>query len=206
MPCLPCCAALELRPLRSTSVIRLPCYCWPLRHPDRPGLPLSGLRLARATPPTGFRCCVPYALSCVPPPLPRRNRPVHTPLASRPMPVFPVRQAGRLSHHNDSRRAQPFTRVAARMVAEPPWALSQKPQHLLVSVFAIGPADHLTRGHVQRREHMPVIVAPEDFDAWLAGDAVTLRPTAGLCPRRAGSHVNDARHDDARCVEPADAV
>ena len=44
----------EPRPLPSTGVTRLPRYCGPLRHPDRPDLTLAGCRLARATPPAGL--------------------------------------------------------------------------------------------------------------------------------------------------------
>jgi hypothetical protein len=36
---------LELRPLPSTGVHRLPRYCGPVRHPARPGLSLAGVRL-----------------------------------------------------------------------------------------------------------------------------------------------------------------
>src|SRR5206468_3905700 len=34
-----CCVRLELRPLPSTGVTRLPRYCEPLRHPKAPGRP-----------------------------------------------------------------------------------------------------------------------------------------------------------------------
>src|SRR5215510_13850031 len=40
-----CCVRLELRPLPSTGVTRLPRYCEPLRHPRAPGLSLAGVRL-----------------------------------------------------------------------------------------------------------------------------------------------------------------
>src|SRR5262249_33024585 len=39
---------LELRPLPSTGVNRLPRYYEPLRHPKRPGLSLAGVRLGHA--------------------------------------------------------------------------------------------------------------------------------------------------------------
>ena len=57
----------------------------------------SGWRVPRHR--RGFPCCVHPPLPCVPPPLPRRNRPVRASLASRPMPAFPVLPAGRLPHH-----------------------------------------------------------------------------------------------------------
>ena len=40
------CIGLELRPLPSTGITRLPQYYGPLRHPKAPGLSLTGLRLA----------------------------------------------------------------------------------------------------------------------------------------------------------------
>src|SRR5215813_6401339 len=39
------CVGLELRPLPSTSITRLPRYSEPLRHPSAPGLSLTGVRL-----------------------------------------------------------------------------------------------------------------------------------------------------------------
>ena len=51
---LPSDIAPHLRPLSSTGVTRRLQSYGPLRHPDRPGLPLAGFRLARATPPTGL--------------------------------------------------------------------------------------------------------------------------------------------------------
>ena len=40
-----CCVDLELRPLPSTGVTRRPRYYGPIRHPRRPGLSLTGVRL-----------------------------------------------------------------------------------------------------------------------------------------------------------------
>ena len=39
------CVCLELRPLPSTDITRLQRYCEPLRHPNAPGLSLTGVRL-----------------------------------------------------------------------------------------------------------------------------------------------------------------
>ena len=39
------CVCLELRPLPSTGITRLPRYYEPLRHPKAPGLSLTGVRL-----------------------------------------------------------------------------------------------------------------------------------------------------------------
>jgi hypothetical protein len=45
---------LELRPLPSTGVTRLPRYYEPVRHPRRPGLSLAGVRLGSCSPPLGL--------------------------------------------------------------------------------------------------------------------------------------------------------
>ena len=45
---------LELRPLPSTGVTRLPRYYEPVRHPRRPGLSLAGVRLGSRSPPLGL--------------------------------------------------------------------------------------------------------------------------------------------------------
>ena len=52
---------------------------------------------------------------------------------------------------------------------------------------------------------MPVVLAPEAFDEWLEGREVALQaaPEDFLVARRVGSRVNNARNDDARCVELA---
>ena len=122
-------ASVGLEPTRSG---RCPAHTTDLSAtPPGPACPSrgSGWRVPRHR--RGFPCCAPYPPPCVPPPLPselaqraepRRNRSVHGSLTCRTVPAFPVRQAGRLPHHNVSRPAQRFTRVAARMVAEPPLA------------------------------------------------------------------------------------
>jgi putative SOS response-associated peptidase YedK len=59
---------------------------------------------------------------------------------------------------------------------------------------------------------MPVILPPELYARWLdprAGGFVALRPLLGPFPadamiaHRVGPAVNDPRHDDALCLEPA---
>ena len=45
---------LELRPLPSTGITRLPRYYEPVRHPRRPGLSLAGVRLGSCSPPLGL--------------------------------------------------------------------------------------------------------------------------------------------------------
>ena len=48
------CVDLELRPLPSTGITRLPRYYKPLRHPTAPGLSLAGVRLVIADHATGL--------------------------------------------------------------------------------------------------------------------------------------------------------
>ena len=63
-------------------------------RPDPHGLSVGTVPRRRQ----GFPCCVHSPLPCVPPPIPRRNRPVLPSLASRPVAAFPVLWAGRLPH------------------------------------------------------------------------------------------------------------
>ena len=89
--------------------------------PCQPGLPLAGFRLARAHHRQGFPCCVHPPPTCVPPPIPRRNRPVRPSLASLPMAASPYyrRVGSRIALFE---ACSAFTRVAARMFAKPPMA------------------------------------------------------------------------------------
>ena len=59
---------------------------------------------------------------------------------------------------------------------------------------------------------MPVILAPDDHDAWLdpeapSSDALAalLRPAPAdaVVAQAVGRHVNNARNDDPACIEPA---
>ena len=115
------CAALEPRPLPSTGVTRLPGTAGLSATLTGPTLPSRavGWRVPRHR--QGFPCCAHSPLQRMPPPIPRRNRPVLASLASRPLAAFPVWQAGRLPHHR-FRGLSAFTRVAACVVAEPPTA------------------------------------------------------------------------------------
>ncbi len=56
-------------------------------------------------------------------------------------------------------------------------------------------------------DRMPVILAPDAFDAWLAGDAMPLGPYSSerMTAYPVSTHVNSPRNDDARCVEPVTA-
>ena len=84
-------------------------------HPSR----VVGWRVPRHR--RGFPCCVHPPLPCVPPPLPRRNRPVRVSLAFRRWQPSPCsRRVGfRIAYFE---ACSAFTRVAARMVADPPKA------------------------------------------------------------------------------------
>ena len=80
-------------------------------RPDRGGVPPAGwIRVSnqtvschsgRSLPARAWAATAwPNAyLPCVPPPLPRRNRPVRMSLTSRPVAAFPEKQAGRLPHY-----------------------------------------------------------------------------------------------------------
>jgi hypothetical protein len=69
------CTALELRPLPSTGITRLPRYYGPLRHPTRPSLTLTGCRLEAVTlHRVGLPVLHPVSWACMPSPLPRRTR------------------------------------------------------------------------------------------------------------------------------------
>lgn len=63
-------------------------------------------------------------------------------------------------------------------------------------------------------DRMPVILPRDMVDRWLdpaIDDAATVRDMLHACtppavlPRRVGTHVNNPRHDDARCIQPAPA-
>ena len=108
-----------LRPLPSAGITRLPQYYGPLRHPARPGLSLTGFRLARATPPSGL------------PVLPRLPSSMHadttTPagtarclcrFASRPVVGLPLISGGSAPALPFSRPARCSRNVPACMVAE----------------------------------------------------------------------------------------
>ena len=91
----------------------------PIRHPDRPGLPLAGVRLARATPPTGLP---------VLPPLPSSMR------AAAPTPAEPAGArvarfpaGGSLPRDvGGSASALQVSRPARRSLAlRPAWSLSR---------------------------------------------------------------------------------
>ena len=68
--------------------------------PRRPRLSLAGSRWARARHRRGFPCCLCPPLARMPPPVPRRRRPVRASLASRSLPAFPMKPVGRPPHRS----------------------------------------------------------------------------------------------------------
>ena len=66
--------SLQLRPLPSTGVTRLPRYCGPLRHPTRPGLALTSCRLTHLRSPLGLPVLRLLPVACMPSPIPRQDR------------------------------------------------------------------------------------------------------------------------------------
>ena len=118
----PSVTAPHLRLLPSTGITRLLQYYEPLRHPAGPASPSRGPGSVRASPPTGLPCCHLLPLPCVPAPLPRRvqrdARVARFPLRLRPSPF--LRWVGpRIARFE---ACSTFTRVPARMFAEPPYA------------------------------------------------------------------------------------
>ena len=75
-----------------------------------------------------------------------------------------------------------------------------RPGDVLETFAVLTTEAHETLASIHHR--MPVVVATEDFDRWLLGEDVALGPAAGLVARRVGARVNNARHDDPRCVAP----
>src|SRR5262249_8780908 len=94
------CVGLELRPLPSLGITRLPRYYEPLRHPSAPGLSLTGVRLIIPDHALGFLCCARFPCvhaaattpvqrlgvflarlthPCQPSPIPLSGRPAHRP-------------------------------------------------------------------------------------------------------------------------------
>ena len=80
-------------------------------------------RIGKAGTAQGFPCCCHSPLPCVPPPLPRRNRPVLISLASGSVAAFPEVAIRSASASSLCEACSAFTHVAARMVAEPPRAV-----------------------------------------------------------------------------------
>ena len=71
----------------------------------------------------------------------------------------------------------------------------------LVETFTVLTTEaHPTLAAVHHR--MPVVVAAQDFEAWLGGGNIALAPSGGFVLRRVGTRVNNARHDDPRCIAP----
>jgi hypothetical protein len=124
-----CCVVLELRPLRSTGITRLPRYYGPLRHPSRPSLSLAGVSLAVTRRHRGgFPCCTGFLVN-MPSPLPRRDRGAW-------LLVLPASSARMLALHSGglprfsdgSAPALPFSRPARRVLALRPADSRNRPR------------------------------------------------------------------------------
>jgi hypothetical protein len=119
---------LERRPLPSTGVTRRPRYYEPHRHPGRPGLSLTGVRL-RVTRPrrSGLPVLLRFPHPGMPSSLPRWAR-WDGSLVVRPIPASPFRQRWQPSpcqcrvgaHINRFEACSTFTRVTACLIAGPP--------------------------------------------------------------------------------------
>jgi len=108
--------ALEVRPLPSTGITRLPRYYGPVRLPRRPGLALAGCRLPRGGTVWGLPCCVVSPYASMPSPLPRWDRsPAVARLALRQRPSPSPCGVG--SHIRFFEACSAFTRVTAYLLA-----------------------------------------------------------------------------------------
>src|SRR5262249_34098198 len=117
---------LELRPLCSAGITRLPRSYGPLRHLERPDLALAGCRL-RVTRPhrRGFPCCVGSPCAGMPPPIPRwdpwgvSRREGESPRVPRDD-GLPRIATGSAPTSGCFGACMAFTDVAACLLAEPP--------------------------------------------------------------------------------------
>ena len=113
--------ASEVRPLPSTGVNRLQRYYEPVRHPTRPGLSLTGIRLVLAGPPLGLPVFRVSPLSAC-----RRHYPGGTAgcfyrsLPQRRWPSPYLRWVG--SHVSIFEACSAFTHVTAHRLAKSPEA------------------------------------------------------------------------------------
>ena len=86
-------------------------------------------------------------------------------------------------------------------------------QALPASLAAYGPGDAIETCTILTtsaneavapvHHRMPVILAPDEFDPWLAGESVPLDSFAPepMVLHRVGTRVNSASNDDSKCVE-----
>jgi putative SOS response-associated peptidase YedK len=53
-------------------------------------------------------------------------------------------------------------------------------------------------------DRMPVILDPEDYDAWLSGEQIPLAPYPAdrMTARPVSTYVNNVRHEGPQCIEP----
>ena len=126
---LPSDIAPHLRSLSSTGITRRLQSYGPLRHPDRPGLPLAGNQLARATPPTGLPVLRPFP--------PSMRAAANTPAEPAGALVARFPADGSLPRFTaGSASALPVSRPAQRSLSlRPAWSLSHPRRPFCIGVL-----------------------------------------------------------------------
>src|ERR1700675_2095348 len=125
------CVCLELRPLPSPGVTRLPRYYEPLRHPRAPGLSLTGVRLVLSSltrPRFGASRVACAFLVYVLPPLPRCSRWAYSSLISPTHVSLPRKGCRGGLHIVLFEACSAFTHVAARTLALSPYIVTSYPK------------------------------------------------------------------------------
>ena len=114
------CVGLELRLLPSTGITRLHRYYGPLRHPNAPGLSLTGVRLIIPDHALGFPCCVrfPCVHAAAATPVQRSSHPAVS--------AFPEGSVG--LHIVLFEVCSAFTRVATCTLARSPYFVTRYPK------------------------------------------------------------------------------
>ena len=114
------CVGLELRLLPSTGITRLHRYYGPLRHPNAPGLSLTGVRLIIPDHALGFPCCVrfPCVHAAAATPVQRSSHPAVS--------AFPEGSVG--LHIVLLEVCSAFTRVATCTLARSPYFVTRYPK------------------------------------------------------------------------------
>ncbi len=203
-------ATLEPRPLPSVGVTRLHRYYEPLRHPRRPDPSLAGGRLARATPPPGASRVAAISLfhAC------RRHYPGGTGRCARrslPGQCQPSPGCRRVGFRITRFEAcSAFTRVAARMVAEPPDAaryigvLQSKSLPPSTAPIASGWSDSRRAGFAPAGKWR-LTTAHGNHKGCSNGDKVVVPPTHGRRTDAAGRS-RPENNPDFRIARPSQAL
>src|SRR5215472_4859655 len=122
-----CCVGLELRPLPSTGITRLPQYYEPLRHPSAPGLSLTGVRLIIPDHALGFPVLRALSLCTWLPPLPRCSSWVYSSLVSPSRISLPRFHCRVGLHIVLFEVCSAFTHIAACTLAQSPYFVDRYP-------------------------------------------------------------------------------